>query len=618
MDATIADQAPDCQPRRKCSRWETAGRWSGLAVVAAAALPMLWRSWGTWPDPLVDFGRELYVPWQLIDGRVLYRDIAYLNGPLSPYLNAAWFELFGVGLRTLTFVNLAIWVILLCMLYRILLEIGSRFSATIACVIFTLLYSFGQYEPGFGNYNYVCPYYHEMTHGLVLSVAGILCLHWYTVRRHLVYPALAGLMTGLVFLTKAEIFLAGATALLAGLGLTMWADHRERTRAALVLSCFSGAALLPITVAVALLSRAMPLADALHATLGSWRFVFDPRVSGLLFYRVEMGLDDPVQNVKGMMGAAAYYGVFLLPAALVAMLVRKRRGAGVASAVVMFFLVAVALGVMWHRMPWLAAARPLPLFLLVLGVTLCSLFARWRPKPPESARWILQITIVVFALLLLLRMLLNSRVHNYGFVLSMPATLVLVVALLDWIPWGLKRLGGYGPVFRSAVLGGMIVVVLAHLDSLERVFETKSESVSSGVDAFKADGRAKALNWAVAEVTRWVEPDQTLAVFPECVMINYLSRRENPTPYHRFDPLVIMLFGEQQMLRSLQTHPPDFVLVLHVDYDEFGYRFFGRDYGQRMLAWIESNYHRVSSYGAPPLVDERFGMLLLRRNAVEE
>ena len=48
-----------------------------------------------------------------------------------------------------------------------------------------------------------------------------------------------------------------------------------------------------------------------------------------------------------------------------------------------------------------------------------------------------------------------------------------------------------------------------------------------------------------------------------------------------------MLFGEQQMLRSLQTHLPDFVLVLHVDYDEFGYRFFGRDYGQRILAWIE-------------------------------
>jgi uncharacterized membrane protein len=87
---------------------------------------MLWWSWGTWPDPLIDFGRELYVPWQLTAGKVLYRDIAHLNGPLSPYLNALWFKLLGVSLRSLVVGNIAIWVLLVWMLYRILVEIGSR------------------------------------------------------------------------------------------------------------------------------------------------------------------------------------------------------------------------------------------------------------------------------------------------------------------------------------------------------------------------------------------------------------------------------------------------------------------------------------------------------------
>ena len=55
------------------------------ALLVLLALAMLWWTWGRWPDVLVDFGRELYVPWRLASGDVLYRDVAYLNGPLSAY-----------------------------------------------------------------------------------------------------------------------------------------------------------------------------------------------------------------------------------------------------------------------------------------------------------------------------------------------------------------------------------------------------------------------------------------------------------------------------------------------------------------------------------------------------
>lgn len=41
---------------------------------------------------IVDFGRELYVPWRLAEGDALFRDVVHFNGPLSPYLNAALFR----------------------------------------------------------------------------------------------------------------------------------------------------------------------------------------------------------------------------------------------------------------------------------------------------------------------------------------------------------------------------------------------------------------------------------------------------------------------------------------------------------------------------------------------
>ena len=59
---------------------------------------MLAWTWGRWPDVLVDFSRELYVPWRMTEGQVLYRDVAYFAGPFSPSLDALWFRLFGVGI----------------------------------------------------------------------------------------------------------------------------------------------------------------------------------------------------------------------------------------------------------------------------------------------------------------------------------------------------------------------------------------------------------------------------------------------------------------------------------------------------------------------------------------
>src|SRR5687768_16039842 len=80
----------------------------GPLLILLIGLPMLLWSWDRWPDVLVDSSRELYVPWQLSEGKVLYRDVAYVQGPLSPYLNSLWFRLFGVGFRTLALCNLVL------------------------------------------------------------------------------------------------------------------------------------------------------------------------------------------------------------------------------------------------------------------------------------------------------------------------------------------------------------------------------------------------------------------------------------------------------------------------------------------------------------------------------
>ncbi len=142
-----------------------------LSIVGAFAL-LAWWSWAKWTDVQIDFGLELYLPWQLSQGKALYRDIAYRNGPLSPYLNALWFRLFGVSLQTLVWCNLAILAGICALTHHLLRRSCDRFTAAVGCLVLLGVFGFSQYV-GIANYNYVTPYQHAVTHGLALSLAMI-------------------------------------------------------------------------------------------------------------------------------------------------------------------------------------------------------------------------------------------------------------------------------------------------------------------------------------------------------------------------------------------------------------------------------------------------------------
>jgi hypothetical protein len=102
-------------------------------------------------------------------------------------------------------------------------------------------------------------------------------------------------------------------------------------------------------------------------------------------------------------------------------------------------------------------------------------------------------------------------------------------------------------------------------------------------------------------------------VFPDGEMINYLARRRNPTPFIKFAPPEVIMFGEDRILAAFRAHPPDLVLLAHKDTAEYGVRFFGQDYAQGLFEWVIDHYRPLRLIGYPPLRDERFGILILSR-----
>lgn len=584
--------------------------WLCAAAVCVTALGMAWWTWGTWPDVLVDFGRELYAPWQLSQGQVLYRDLAWLNGPLSPYVNAFWFQLFGVGLRSIVIGNLLLVAALIWLIFRLVSRVGSQLSATLAALTFVLMFGFSV-----TNYNYLSPYSHELTHGGVLAFACLTSFAAYLEsgsRRAIVST---GLTLGLVFLTKAEVFLALAAALTIGLTAAAWTDVVPNAgRRGRVLAGLIGAALAPCVLAWALFVTALPVGDAWVATAGAWHYVLGKGLASLVFYQRILGLDDLVGSVRAIvLSAGVYAGLF--GAGVYASSLAARKHADRTLWVAFSFAGAVVLlSVATRFLPWTEAARPLPFILLVFaGFIVRGMQRRRSRRVMNDQAGVLRLTFVVFAVVLLARMLLNTSFYRYGFVLALPATIVLLVAVIDWIPSRLSLLGLQGGVFRAVGLAGWLVLMLVHLGGASAYLALKNQPIGSGPDRFLADARATAVDAALREIGHRLTPDQTLLVLPEGVMLNYLARRASPTPYVSFMPVELSVFGESQMVAALMRRPPDYVALVHKDTSEYGVRFFGRDYGQSVQQWITSRYQLVQTWGDQPLQGEGFGISLLAR-----
>ena len=594
--------------------------WSALvfAIHAAVFAGLLAWSWRKWPDPIIDFGRELYVAWQITEGRVLYRDLATLFGPLSPYVNAFWFRMFGVSLTTLVACNLAIFALLLAGIYRFVGRCADRVAAAAATLSVLLLCGFSQYVE-IGNYNFVTPYAHEATHGLAIGIGLLLCLaNGVRTGSRLRSWAAAGICFGLIVLTKPETAIAALAAVVTAVAGRAVVDRGDARRATGVTLVFFGCASIPPIGFFAYFLDHMPALDALRATAGAWVFTIGRGIERSPFYIHGMGLDHPVANVVRLLVSFAGIAVFIAAAAIV-----TRRSPGPADTTMLRRVQQVTLviaGIGLAQTGMLFAALPL----VVASVLIASGVLVWRAREDRShaMRFLCLAIWSVFALVLLAKMGLNARVVQYGFYLAVPGIVVMVVALAWLVPQAIDRWNGTraARTVRAMALCTFVGAIAPYLVIANMRYQAKTLAVGEGADRIltnsgQGDWQGPAVNAALADLA--ASPGSSLAVMPEGVMLNYLSRRPSPLRVINLMPPEMMAFGEADILRSLEMSPPDTVVLIHRNVAEYGVPIFGSGerYGGRILGWVMSHYRPVRVIGHNPLDEQGSGLVILRRSS---
>jgi 4-amino-4-deoxy-L-arabinose transferase-like glycosyltransferase len=586
--------------------------------VLSGLIAMTWRKW---PDMMLDFGLQLYIPWRISAGAVLYRDLAYMTGgPFSQCLDAILFGMCGVSFLTLALANLALLALLLLLVYRSFYQAADQLTALMSCLAILLVFAFSHYSD-YGIFNYVTPYCQEIYHGLILAIAAVALLAKWVAAQKRSAALAAGFCCGLVFLTKPEVFLALAAAVVAGL-LLAWRITGQGKTAVKGLALMTLAGAVPLAAFLAYFLRFANLQQSLKWTCGAWMPVLTTKAMDSPLFRWCLGLDTPGFHLARMFGDYLGLGAIVFLSATIF----RRRGQSGREAAFFLLVTAPLAGLAWW-FDWVECAHSLPLLCLT---TLALLLWRarragWNPPSIFMTLW------AVFSLVLLAKLGLYSRIWHYGFALAMPAFLTALYLLLCLVPEFLQRFN----VPRNLWRGLACILLLTGFTQLilfsKFVYQQKTVSVGEGADMLWTfgpgfaptdlhKGQTRPAGLLMGQALSWMQAntpaDSTLAVLPAGVMLNYMLRRPNPTPYLRWNPPELAVFGQANMTRAVQQAKPDYIVLLGVDTTEFGPHFFGDtdSFGRELLQWINQAYQPVCLIGHDWIHDGEFGIEILKRS----
>ncbi len=543
---------------------------AGAAVLALASAGLFLISRGKWSDAVIDSGREWIVPDALARGELLYRDVVYWFGPFTPYFHAAFFKLFGSSFSTLVLAGVAGSIGVLAALHFALRSVTEKREAalwtTLAIPALIFMPNAGGPILGMG---------YRIWHAAAFSLVAVaLAARAGKDRRPALHAAAVGGLCALAGLCRTEWGLVAAAAAFASFLL------RERSFSARLrgLTAAGGAFLAVFGGVLAVFLGAAGTKAVLedgHVLLGglppeTWTFLVE--FSGVR--------DWPNGVLELLYSAGTWAGALLLLQILaIGRSDRPRvlRKLPLLANVFLLLVFCAALGgaggaVLFSAAPLVCAAA--------------AALAPWRPTP--SAPGLLGFGLAG-ALLSYRRPFHIGDAAYVGppllFALVCAAGLVQRLLDREESAQTRERLRTYSSI---AVLL-LIVFAFAGRALMYRDDDRIPVPGTGGMLSARPELAARFESLARA-VRRESGSGQTLAVFPEGEILNYLTGRPNPIRHKLYIPGYLTKRNEPEVLDELRRSPPRVIVVLYRPTPEYGPAMFGVSYGSRIRRWIEEAY----------------------------
>ncbi len=545
--------------------------------MAAAGLAVSWQRWAI---PIVDCGREMYVPWRIAEGDVLYRDLFFVYGPLIPYWHAVLFRVFGVHLDVLYAAGVVVGPAHALVVYALGRRIMSDALAAAAAALVLVECVF---HPSIDNL--VFPYSFNASYASLLNLTSVWCLLASDRGRRRALVMGAAVFVAASALSRQELGLA-AIAFFACHAIVCVRAARERwwtfaTAAALVVVLVGagyGACAWQVgrgrLIDDSLLPRRMleQMGEFERFTVGT---VWEPALVASLV----------VHAVLCLAGAGALVG-------LVHVAERRRRGAG--ALVATLLLLGAVLS------PWSAAVIEFAYrgrFHLTNAIVLgtAAVLAARRPSADTwDLRW-----ITIAAALQTWRSPLFGGVSVYS-AFYLPAGIVVLCWLLGDGAAALAHVRDRRVWARAATTVVAAWCALVFLVSA-RIFRGEiSERVETERGTlYVAHVIAPVFTGLLDVVRSSTRPGEPVLLLPEDNAAQFLTGRPSVHRYYQLIPGILDADGEREVIASAEREGVRLVSISNQTATDYGATYFGLDFDREIFAWVQSRFRLARRLGNP-------------------
>lgn len=547
-------------------------------------------------------------------GKVLYRDLGHLFGPVAVYANAGLFKVFGPSLAVLPLADTVLLLGFSALLFAAVRRIAGNVPALLLLLFFYLLLAFSHVDR-LGNFSYLAPYSHELLYGVYLACLALALMGWSLPDPPVARMVPLGLLAGTVLLLKSEVFLALLAGVAVFLLLSALADDRPGRWLVRRGGAFLAGFLLPPALACLFFAQKMPLAEFLAGVSFMYTAPLRPTPEMRAFYGQMSGLSGFGEDSRSFAASVLANGFVLAMPWLLARLHappgRTVRFLLFLSAVAGAGLVLGVGAVRYAKDLFYGLPRLWPL-LLVWGLGL----AVWRFRRAgreERRRLAVAAAALAFALALLGKNLFSVVFTYYGGFLAMPALVLFYLATVWYLPNRLSDRPGLRRLSRLPALALLAIVSVYAFQQTLAGYAARTERLD-GPHGTLFTPPSPILGDVVRELGVRVGPGETLAVFPEGAMLNFLEDRTSPLRYYSVIPFEWGVFGGGNIVADFAAHEPDWVLVVMRTVKEFGHTLLCDSYGRELCARLARDYRVAATFGTVPLVFGTPGAVLYRRN----
>lgn len=589
--------------------------WVARFVIILIACGLAWHTWGHWGDFQIDNGRELYVPAEILRGKLLFRDIWYMYGPLAPYVKALLFRIFGVHLTVLYLFGLALTIGTALVTF----EIGRKFHlGVVGSVVPALFFLVEAFYPFIRNF--VFPYSYAASLGAFLGSACFLFILRHASSARALHLGVASLLASLAILTKQEFGVA-CLALLGFEVAACYLIHRSTPQLLRNIAiCFAG--LLPALAGygwfVWKLSAKLIFLDNWISTPGTY------------FMRTFAKITMPEQGFRfvpsELLKATEFTALGVAQWALLASFavyaitkLRLRSHWSVALAVLVclspLWIAAVVFAIVFpYGMvmdpSWLTSFLVIPMtqgifptgvFFLVVIFSIHSL---WKlVRGPRSSFAVQEAGLGIYASLVGVRQMMELRptIFKCSVFFNVPAFLIFLILIYRIIRWACRSLdikrSDFVTVSMLAVEAVMLFILFFprpqmltdRLDTPFGSFYTKPDVVIL-------------FPQIISFMKTHTQNEKDILVLPEPPSLYVFAGMEAPSRWYSLVPGTLDPDQEQQFINDLASNQVRYVLITDRSFNEYGvWGFINHGYNPIVYKWIMSNYVEVGQFG--PLRD---------------